>query len=79
MLPIAGYCPVKGVGEGEMMIANFDKLASATSESGVWTPCSSLVERVCSFLERYPFLQTNDENIAPSVTLCRTPNDRGQR
>jgi hypothetical protein len=79
---------VKVLGEGEMMIANFDKDTSiATSESGMWSARaqrhevarSSLIERVCSFLEQYPFLHADDEDAARSVTPCRTRDDRGQR
>jgi hypothetical protein len=63
------------------MITNFDKPASVpTSEPGMWSARTqyheatrtSLVERVCRFLEQYPFLHANDEDVAPSATLGRT-------
>ena len=70
------------------MVANFNKHTSvATSESGMWSARArchevsrgSLVERVCSFLEQYPFLHADEEDVARSVTLCQTRDNRGQR
>jgi hypothetical protein len=68
------------------MTANFNQLTSvATSESGMWSvgaQChessrGSLVERVCRFLEQYPILHAEDEDVARSITLHRTRDDRG--
>ena len=68
-----------------MRIANFGKRTIVATAAAVRAQCDdaprySLVERVCSFMERYPFTHA-DEAIASSAStggavLCRTEDDR---
>jgi hypothetical protein len=67
---------------GEMMIADFDQRTdAAVSEAGMWNvraqyheaSRSSFVERICSFLERYPLSAADDEDRASSAPLPSNP------
>jgi hypothetical protein len=67
------------------VIADFNqRIDAAASEAGMWNvraqyheaPRGSLVERVFSFLEKYPFSDTTGEDVAlPSVPS--NPGNRG--
>jgi hypothetical protein len=65
-----------------MMIADFNKhICVAVSEVGTWNvraqyheaSRSSFVERICSFLERYPLSAADDEDRASSAPLPSNP------
>ena len=73
------------------MIAEFNKPVDvATSYAGrnfqAQCPdalCGTLVERVCRFLEGYPFLPTDGEDVVPSaaigaIALRRSGRPRGE-
>ncbi|HEY1744014.1 MAG TPA: hypothetical protein VGG18_12675 [Granulicella sp.] len=71
-----------------MRIANFSKRTVVATAAVARAQCDdaprySLVERVCSFMERYPLTHA-EENVASSASkggavLCRTEDDRRRR